>query len=194
MYSRILSNITRHIQLSPEEQQLLTSALTMRKLRKRYFLVQAGDLCHHEYFVNAGCLRAFITDPRGDDHNLLFATEDWWISDMQSYLTGLPATMSIEALEDCEVLAIEKGDLNRLFEQIPALNTWFRILLQNAFVAQQQRIFASISYTAEERYAFFIQKYPQLEQRIPQHHVASYLGVSAETLSRIRRQWQSEHN
>lgn len=113
---------------------------------------------------------------------------------MQSYLTGLPATLSIEALEDCEVLAIEKNDLNRLFEQIPTLNTWFRILLQNAFVAQQQRIFASISYTAEERYAFFIRKYPQLEQRIPQHHVASYLGVSAETLSRIRRQWQSENS
>jgi CRP-like cAMP-binding protein len=189
MYTLILQNIHRHISLTSEEEAYFVSILKSRKLRKRFFLVQAGDLCRSEFFVKSGCFRVFATDPQGNDHNIMFAVEDWWISDMQSYLTGMPATLNIEALEDSEVLYIDKVDLEDLYEKIPKFNKLFRILLQNAFVAHQHRIFTTISQTAEERYAYFIKKYPHFEQRIPQHHIASYLGVSPETLSRIRRQW-----
>lgn len=190
MYQRILNSIARHVALTPEETQRFLSVVQHKQVRKRYFLVQAGDYCHTEYFVQAGCFRAFFTDTHGQDHNIMFAPEGWWVSDMQSYLTATPATLSVEALEDSEVLAIDKTELDKLFAEIPAFNTLFRILLQNAFVSQQQRILATISSTTEERYAAFIRKYPQLDQRIAQHHIASYLGVTPETLSRIRRQWQ----
>lgn len=190
MNDLILKNISRHISLTSKEEDLFKSLLKHRVLRKRYFLVQAGDLCRSEHFVTKGCFRAFATDKEGNDHNVMFGIEDWWISDMQSYLTGMPATLNIEALEDSEVLYIDKKDLDRIFEEIPAFNKFFRILLQNAMIAQQQRILSIISNTAEERYAMFIKKYAFIEQRVPQHHIASYLGVSPETLSRIRRQWQ----
>ena len=189
MTELILKNIRRHISWSSKEEDHFKSFLKHRALRKRYFLVQAGDLCRSEHFVTKGCFRAFATDKEGNDHNVMFAMEDWWISDMQSYLTGMPAVLNIEALENSEVLYIEKPDLDRIFEEIPAFNKFFRILLQNAFVAQQTRILSNISNTAEERYAAFVKKYANLEQRLPQHHIASYLGVSPETLSRIRRQW-----
>ena len=189
MTDLILKNVKKHISLTLVEEELFKSLLKHRVLRKRYFLVQEGDLCKSEHFVAKGCFRVFATDKDGNDHNVMFAVEDWWISDMQSYLTGLPATLNIEALEDSEVLYIDKADLDRLFEEVPAFNKFFRVLLQNAFVAQQNRILSTISNTAEERYATFIKKHAQFEQRIPQHHIASYLGVSPETLSRIRRQW-----
>src|SRR5687768_7111391 len=193
MSELILKNIKRHILLTPKEEDHFKTFLKQRVLRKRYFLVQAGDFCRSEHFVIKGCFRAFATDKDGNDHNIMFAMEDWWISDMQSYLTGMPATLNIEALEDSEIIYIDKPDLDRIFEEIPSFNTFFRILLQNAFIAQQHRILSTISNTAEERYAMFIKKYSQLEQRIPQHHIASYLGVSPETLSRIRRQWLDKH-
>lgn len=194
MFDLILKNIYKHIELTPAEEELFVANLKHRKIRRRYFLVQAGDFCRTEYFVTKGCFRAFATDKDGNDHVVMFAIEDWWISDLQSYITGMPATLTIEALEDSEVLCIEKDDLNRMFDEIPALNKLFRILLQNAFVAHQQRILSTISSTAEERYAMFIKKYAELEQRISQHHIASYLGVSPETLSRIRRLWAESNS
>ena len=194
MSDLILKNIRKHILLTPTEEVHFKTFLKHRVLRKRYYLVQAGDLCRAEHFVTKGCFRAFATDKEGNDHNVMFAIEDWWISDMQSYLTGLPATLNIEALEDSEVIYIEKIDLDRIFEEIPAFNKFFRILLQNAFVSQQNRILSNISNTAEERYAAFIKKYANLEQRVPQHHIASYLGVSPETLSRIRRLWLEKNS
>jgi CRP-like cAMP-binding protein len=192
MSDLLLKNIGRHISLTPSEEELFKSFLKHRALRKRYYLVQAGDICRSEHFVIKGCFRAFATDKEGNDHNVMFGVEDWWISDMQSYLTGMPATLNIEALEDSEVLYVDKKDLDRIFEEIPSFNKFFRILLQNALIAQQQRILSIISNTAEERYAMFIKKYAFIEQRVPQHHIASYLGVSPETLSRIRRQWQEK--
>lgn len=194
MYDLILKNIAKHVTFTPDEEKLFIANLRHRKIRRRYFLVQAGDLCRSEYFITKGCFRAFATDKAGNDHVVMFAIEDWWISDLQSYITGLPSTLNIEALEDSEVLSIEKDDLNRMYDEIPALNKLFRILLQNAFVAHQQRILSTISNTAEERYAMFLKKYAELEQRIPQHHIASYLGVSPETLSRIRRLWMENNS
>ncbi|WP_228450749.1 Crp/Fnr family transcriptional regulator [Chryseolinea soli] len=184
----ILQHISRHIMLSEPDIQRFKSVLRYRKLRKRQYLLQAGDVSLYENFVLKGCLRAYTVDPDGTEHIVMFAVEGWWVSDLYSFLAGTPATQNIDALEDTEVFSIEKNDLEKLYQQVPEFNRMFRILLQNAFVAQQQRIIGSISQTAEEQYTSFITKYPTLEQRIPQNQVASYLGLTPETLSRIRKQ------
>jgi CRP-like cAMP-binding protein len=187
MYDLILSNISRHIHLTSDEQQLFVSRLKQRKLRKRQYLLQAGDVSKYENFVVKGLLRAYTVDDKGQEHVVMFAMEGWWISDLYSFLTDNPATQHIDALEDSEVLSIERPDLERLYIEIPKFDRFFRILFQNAFVSHQQRILAGISQTAEQQYFAFIQKYPGLEQRIPQHQIASFLGVTPETISRIRR-------
>ena len=188
MYDLILSEISRHIHLNGEEKKFFIALLKHRKLRKKQYLLQAGDISLYENFVVKGLLRAYTVDNKGQEHIAMFGMEGWWISDLYSFLTGSPATQHIDALEDSEVLSIEKSDLEKLYQQVPAFDKLFRILLQNAFVANQQRILASISQTAEEQYLNFIKKYPTLEQRIPQHQIASYLGITPETISRIRRQ------
>jgi CRP-like cAMP-binding protein len=187
MYDLILSNVAKHIQLTEEEKSFFVSLLRHRKLRKRQFLLQAGDLNPYENFVINGCLRAYTVDPQGEEHIVMFGVEGWWISDLYSFLTNTPATQNIDALEDSEVFSIDRSDLDRLYEQVPKFNRFFLKLLQNAFVAHQRRILASISQTAEEQYIDFIAKYPSIEQRVPQHQIASYLGLSPETISRIRR-------
>ncbi|MBT1696277.1 Crp/Fnr family transcriptional regulator [Fulvivirgaceae bacterium PWU4] len=188
MYDLILSNVAQHIELSEGEQQLFVSRLKHRKLRKRQYLLQAGDVSKYENFVMRGLLRAYTVDDKGQEHVAMFAMEGWWISDLYSFLTDTPATLHIDALEDSEVLSIERPDLEWLYIEIPKLERFFRILFQNAFISHQQRILAGISQTAEQRYLAFIRKYPSLEQRIPQHQIASFLGLTPETISRIRRQ------
>ncbi|MFZ6014004.1 MAG: Crp/Fnr family transcriptional regulator [Bacteroidota bacterium] len=188
MYSLILQSVSRHIQLSKDEMEVFTSILKPRKLKKRQYLLQAGDVCRFEHFINKGCLRAYMVNDKGQEHNVMFGIEGWWISDLYSFLTDTPATLHIEALEDSEVFCIEKPDVERLYREVPKFERFFRIILQNAFIASQQRILAEISQTAEERYNAFVKKYPAFEQRIPQNQIASYLGITPETISRIRRQ------
>lgn len=183
----ILENISRHIDLTEEEADYFISLLKQKTIRKRQFLLQSGEISRHETFVVKGLLRAYTIDKSGYEHVAMFASEGWWISDLYSFLTQSPGSQNIDALEDTEVLQIEKDDLERLYLEIPKFDRFFRILLQNAFVANQQRILASISLTAEEQYLAFVRKYPSLEQRVPQHQVASYLGITPETISRIRR-------
>jgi CRP-like cAMP-binding protein len=187
MYELLLSSVAKHITLTEEETAYFISILKHRKIRKRHFLLQAGDLNPYENFVIKGCLRAYTVDPHGEEHIVMFGPEGWWISDLFSFLTNTPATQNIDALEDSEVFSIERSDLERLYEKVPKFNKFFLKLLQNAFVAHQRRILASISQTAEEQYMDFVKKYPSIEQRVPQHQIASYLGLSPETISRIRR-------
>lgn len=186
-YDLILANIAKHIHLDDNEVAFFKSLLRHRKIRKRQYLLQAGDLSAYENFITKGCLRAYTVDQQGEEHIIMFGVEGWWISDLYSFLTNTPATQNIDALEDSEVFSIERSDLDMLYEKVPKFNKFFLKLLQNAFVAHQRRILASISQTAEEQYIDFIAKYPSIEQRVPQHQIASYLGLSPETISRIRR-------
>ncbi|MGV3557277.1 Crp/Fnr family transcriptional regulator [Larkinella arboricola] len=192
-HARIVSHVEKLISLTDEEKAYFLSILKPRVLRRKQFLVQMGEVCRFESFVTNGCLRAFAIDPKGQEHNVLFALEDWWISDFQSLLTEQPATLYVEALEETQVLQIEKKDLDNLFIQIPAFERFFRIKLQNAFIAFQNRIFSTISQTAEERYLAFCHRYPHIEQRVPQYMIASYLGFTPEFLSKIRRELATRH-
>lgn len=187
LYHLILKNVQKHVTLTKEEKDIFTSMLKFKKLRKKQYLVQEGDVCKFEAFVNKGCLRAYSVDENGFEHIVLFALEDWWIGDLYSFLTQRPATYNIDALEDCELLLIDKKNLEDLYSKVPKFERVFRIMMQNAFIAQQQRIVESLSFPAIERYTHFIKKYPQLDQRLPQHQIASYLGITPEFLSKIRK-------
>jgi CRP-like cAMP-binding protein len=161
--------------------------LRAKKIKRHQFLCEAGEIARYLYFVTKGCLRSYYADENGFEHNVQFAIEDWWIGDMASFLSKKPASLFVEALEDSEVMQIDYPTMEDLYVKIPKLERFFRILLQNAFIAFEQRIISVISKTAEERYLEFINKYPLLEQRLPQIHIASYLGITPEFLSKIRK-------
>jgi CRP-like cAMP-binding protein len=189
MYELILKNVSRFIELTEEEKKIFTSLLKTKKLRKKHFLLQEGETGRFQYFINKGCLRTYTIDEKGQEHIIQFAIEDWWTGDMYSFLTQTPATLNIEAIEDTELLCIDNPSLEILYKKIPKFERFFRLLLQNAFIANQSRIIESMSLTADERYCKFIERYPLMERRLPLKHIASYLGITPESLSRIRSQY-----
>lgn len=186
MFDLLLKNIARHIHLEPEESSFFISLARVRHLKKKEFLLQAGEVCRYEAFVLEGCLRNYYLDNKGGEHILQFSIEDWWTSDLYSLLTQSPANQFIDALEDTVVALFDRDDLERLYRKVPKFERFFRIMLQHAFIAHQQRILQNIGSTGEERYRAFRSKYPQLEQRLPQHQIAAFLGITPEFLSKIR--------
>jgi CRP-like cAMP-binding protein len=184
----IIDHVLRRIELTAAEQAHFVSLLKVRKLLPRQYLVQQGEVCRHESYVCKGFLRSFYVDQKGNDHTLHFAMEDWWITDSTSFHLQVPATRNIVALEASVLLQIEKDDLEQLYKDIPAFERFWRILEQKGGIAQDQRILNAISMTGAERYEALITKYPTLEQRMPQRHIASYLGITPVFLSQIRKQ------
>ena len=189
MYDLILKNISRFITLTPEEEQYFISILKPKKLKKKQYLLQEGDITRHEYFVNKGCLRTYTIDEKGQEHIIQFAIEDWWTGDMYNFLTQKPARYTIDAIEDSELLCLEKNALEELYIKIPKFEKFFRHLLQNAFIAGQSRIIDMISLSADDRYCNFVTQYPSMEKRLPKKQIASYLGIKPESLSRLRSNW-----
>lgn len=181
-YIRSKSNV------SEPELDLIVAAGQIKKLRKRQYLLQEGDVWKYNAFVIKGCLRTFSTDSKGNDHIITFAIENWWTGDRSSYDSGEPSIYNIEALEDSEVVVITKTVFEKLCKDIPALNDMVNALLHRSFVVAQGRIHNSISLSAEDKYNQFVEKYPEITARVPQGMIASYLGITAETLSRIRKQ------
>jgi CRP-like cAMP-binding protein len=183
----ILKNIARHIQLDADETHFFLSMFQVKHLKKKEFLLRQGEICKNENFIIKGCLRTYTIDDNGFEHVLMFGIEDWWVGDLLSFLTQTPATFFIDALEDTEILQISKHNLDVLYEKVPKFERFFRIMLQNAFIAQQQRINLSLSFTAEQRYLDFILKHPNLEQRLSQKQISAYLGITPVFLSMLRR-------
>ncbi|MEJ7768811.1 MAG: Crp/Fnr family transcriptional regulator [Chitinophagaceae bacterium] len=159
-----------------------------KKLAKQQFLLQEGDICRYTAFVVKGMLRTYSVDEKGVEHILQFAQEGGWLADLYSFFTNEPSHFNIEALEDCQLLLITRSSWDLLLEKIPALERFFRILVQNNLVATQRRLIGSFSESAEEQYVKLIKMYPDCVQRVPQYMIASYLGITRETLSRIRSQ------
>ncbi len=188
MFDLLRSQFNKRINLTDEEFSRCTKFFVPKKIRKKHFLLQEGDVCKFITFVNHGCLRAYTIDKKGEEHIIQFAIEDWWISDANSFLTQKPAIYNIDALEDSELLLLFKEDRERLLTEIPKFERFFRLLQEANYVATHKRINATLSESAEERYLEFISDYPALVQRVQQKHIASYLGITPEALSRIRKQ------
>ncbi len=167
---------------------MLSKYFQLRKLRRRQYLLQEGDWCRHYHFVLDGCLRMYFVDEKGNEHILQFATANWWIADIGSFHSEKPSRLNIDALEASEVLRIQKKDLLHLYEKYPKFDRYFRVLTENAFVKMQDRVLQNISSSAEERYRSFLENYPNLSNRISQVQIASYIGVTPEFLSKIRKQ------
>lgn len=186
-YDLIKANISARMELSEEEIDFFTSRLNLRRVRRRQFILQEGDICRHYTFVNKGCLRLYSLDENGVEHILQFAPEDFWVSDIGSFHQETPTSMFIEALEPSEILQITKPDLLETFLAYPSYDRLFRVMMESAFIALQKRVLQNISSTAEERYLTFAETFPQLINRLPQTQIASYIGITPEFLSKIRK-------
>jgi CRP-like cAMP-binding protein len=193
MFEVFASYLKENADLTDEEIEEVLTVTVSRKLRKRQYLLQEGDVCHYNCFVAKGCLRNYRIGKDGYEHILRFALENWWLSDQESYNNGTPSKNNIDALEDSELLLIEKHDFENLIRNIPSFKDFIYKLKSRSFDASQNRIMSNISETAEEKYIGFIKTYPDIFNRVPLHMIASYLGVSRETLSRARNRYTKEH-
>lgn len=182
----ILKNIARHITLKESEKSFFLSLLEPKMLKRKELFLQAGTVCKQSAFVVKGALKSHTIDSEGKSHILNFAIQDWWISDLYSLFSGQPAVLNIEAVAESEVLMLSRENQQMLYEKVPKFERFFRILVENALVAHQQRLIDNMSSTAEERYLRFIRKYPTIPSCVPQHNIASYLGITPEFLSKIR--------
>jgi len=187
MPQALRDHIKSYIPLSNIEFEAIYRVMRREAYKKRESLVRSGESCEHFYFVLSGSLRTFTTDERGHEHIFHLAFENWWASDLFSFITGDTAFFSIEALQDTEVLSIHRDDYEVLLSQYPKFERFFRLLMQNAYVASQKRTMDIMSLSAEKRYLQLVQRYPQMEMRVAQHHIASFLGITPEALSRIKR-------
>ena len=188
MFELLFQKFDEKIQLTEEGKLLSKSFFIPKKLRKKQYLLQEGDVCKYVAFVEKGILRQYTVDDKGNEHILQFAFEGWWMADHYSFLTGEPSLYNIDALEDCELLLLSKQAEEQLLEKLPKFERFFRLLLQNNLIATLRRLESSLSGTAEEKYSHLIQSCPTLAERIPQHMIASFLGITPETVSRIRKQ------
>lgn len=184
--SLILENIEKHVSLTPEEKQLFLNKIEIEHHKAKTILISPGEICKYSYFVNSGILRSFNINDNIVEHVLNFACEGWWMSDMYSLISQKPGYLFIEVLEDAELVLLSKENQDQLYLEIPKLERFFRILIQNALVAHQERIMDNLSLSAEVRFDKFCKRYPELMQRLPQKQIASYIGVTPEFFSKMK--------
>ena len=183
----VIAYFSTLLPLDNEEREAIKSKFIERSIKRRQFILQEGDICKLNTFVVEGCFRMYFVDEKGKEHNIHFAIENWWIGDIGSFHSGEASKLNIEAIENSIILQITKQDQLDLFVNYPKFNRIFRVLTENALVACQRRVLQNISSTAEERYLDFLKSYPQLFNRISNVQIASYLGVTPEFLSTIRK-------
>ena len=182
----ILENIAKHVSLTPEEQGHFLSKLETTTYKTKTILLNAGEVCKHSYFVNSGILRSFNINDNIVERVLSFACQGWWMSDMYSFFSQKPGQLFIEVLEDAEVVSLSKENQEQLYHDIPKLERFFRILIENSLVANQQRLMDNLSLPAEERFEKFTKKYGTLVHKVPQKQIASFIGVTPEFFSKMK--------
>lgn len=185
--SGIFSQFERHIALDEKEKLFIRSVLIPARLRQGEFVETVGKITSNFIYVNSGCLMTYFTDADGTDHVIQFAMAGWWTGDLHSFTKQEPSIYSTRALADSEVFYLPKGDMEMLLQKFPKLERYFRILFQNSIVSHQYRLIQNLSVTADQRYENFSKRYPSLEQYVPLKYIASYLGITPEFLSKIRR-------
>ena len=181
-----LDNMRRHVRLSEEEEALVLSKLRPVRLKRKEHLLKQGQVARDLAFVIEGCLRAYALDDNGFEHILQFAPAGWWISDMSSVISRRDSLLNVDAIKPSEVLLLSREDQLTLFDEVPKLERYFRVLTENGLVSSRMRLIENLSLTARQRYQRFCQTYPNLINEIPQKYIASFIGVTPEFLSKIR--------
>ncbi|MDN5478302.1 MAG: Crp/Fnr family transcriptional regulator [Chryseobacterium sp.] len=187
MFDLLLSHIQNKVDLPEKQKHQIVSFFTHKKLRKKQYLLQEGDICKCLSFVSKGLLKSYVLDEKGSERINMFAFEGWWISDFNSFINQEKAVLNINAVEETEVLMITLEDYERMMLEIPVMDRYFRILYQNSLVTKDHRLMVSNSFTAEEKYRQLTQRSPEIIKRVPHNLIASYLGLAPETVSRIRK-------
>ncbi len=187
-HNPLLDYINKYINLTVEEEAVLFSKVVQRNYLKDQYIVQQGDICKSANFIISGCTKIFYMDKEGQEHIVMFSIEDWWTSDLGSFITQTPADFNVQCLENTQLIQFTFDILEELYTEIPKLERLFRKIVERAFVASQKRITRNFSLTAKERYLIFKETYPKIEQRVPQYMIASYLGITKEFLSKIKSQ------
>ncbi|GAO43053.1 Crp/Fnr family transcriptional regulator [Flavihumibacter petaseus] len=186
MYEVFFRKFNEKIALTREEEELIKQYLTPKKLRRKQYLLQEGDVCKYICIVEKGAMKAYVLNESGDERIVGFALEGWTIGDLSSFIKQEPATLNIDALEDCELVLISKAAHDELIRLVPKYETYIRILMTDAYMALQKRTAIMISMSLEEQYKALLEMYPAVVQRVPQHMIASFMGLTPETLSRVR--------
>ncbi|HTD39802.1 MAG TPA: Crp/Fnr family transcriptional regulator, partial [Mucilaginibacter sp.] len=184
---KLIRYFKKYLPLGTEEHNEVVSRFTERKVKRRQFILQQGDVCRHFTFVVSGCFKMYATDKNGKEHNIQFAAENDWIFDLSSFYSEEPSLLYIEAIEPALILQIKHPDLLYLYTHHHKFDRNFRVIIEQKFIELQNRILQSISLTGEERYPLFLQQYPDLSNRLPNTEIASYLGITPEFLSKIRK-------
>lgn len=187
MFDNFQKHLRSRVEISAGEMDLILSRINVRQFKKKTIIVKAGEVCRFQGYIDKGCIRMFYTDEKAHEHVVYFGFEDWWMGDISSFITGQPADYSIEALEDTIVFFFDRDDMEWLYSKVPQLERSFRILVQGALISLQKRLVASMSSNAEVRYSQLLQRFPHIELRVAQHHLASYLGITPEALSRVKK-------
>jgi CRP-like cAMP-binding protein len=183
----LISNVQKHISLDPGEIEFFVSLLKSKSIRSGEFLIHEGDVCKYESFITRGCLKAYHESDEGVEHILDFLIEEWWADDLYSFLTQTPSKSFIRAIEDTDMLQIGKDDLETLYQKIPKFERFFRLLFQRAYISQREQINRMLSIPAEERYIQFLKQKPYALKRFPQKDIASYLGVTPQFFSALKK-------
>ena len=186
-FELIRKNIEKQIVINDDEFNFFSSFLLEKKISKRDFFLKEGEVCNYTGFVNAGCFRTFTRANDGNENVTRFAIEDYWIGDLYSYLTGDVSPYNIEATLDSTVLMIHKNDMEKVYEKVPKFERFFRIIVQRGYIALEKRFSIDLNSSALQKYENLLQKFNDIELRVSQKHIASYLGITPESLSRIKK-------
>jgi CRP-like cAMP-binding protein len=187
IHDLILKNIHKHISLTREEEDYFISILTYKEIPKKTTILAEGQICNQLSYIHSGALRSYCLDESGRESTIMFAMADWWLTDMYCFLNEKPGMTFIETIEDSIVFNLSKDNFDHLFTAIPGFERFFRILMQNAYTREQLRTIENLTLKAEERYYRFLNKYPQMAGKLTQKQIASYLGITPEFLSSIRK-------
>ncbi len=182
----LITYIKQYVPLTDQEVMMISENVKLRTYLKGQYIVQQGDICQTENFIITGCTKTFFVDSEGNEHVVMFGIENWWTADLGSFINQEPADYNVQCLENTTVAQFPFQSLERLYELVPKLERFFRIIIQKAYVASEKRVVRNISMPAKERYLLFRQHYPKIEQRVPQYLIASYLGITKQFLSKIR--------
>ena len=183
----IIDHFQKYLPLTDAEREMILARAKQRNIKRRQMILQEGFTCRHYTYIMKGCFKMYGVDDRGVEHNIQFAAEGDWIADIGSFHSKKPSRLFIEAVEPSEIIQIEQQDLYFLYINIPKLDRIFKVIIENKYVELQNRVLQNISSTAQQRYSNFLEQYPQLASRLPNVQIASYLGITPEFLSKIRK-------